>query len=97
MQATHTPGAAVAVVQGDRVVHLKAFGVTSVETQQPVTTNTMFRLGSTTKMFVAATAVAMANTGKVNLERPIGGLHSSPRLTPGFLRIRRRGLTGRGS
>lgn len=68
---THTPGMAVALVKGDRVVFAKGFGVSSLETREPVTTDTLFRVGSTTKTFTAAALVRLAEEGKVNLEAPI--------------------------
>src|SRR5436309_760290 len=57
------PGAAVAVVRGDRVMFAKGFGVAGVETRQPVTPDMLFRLGSTTKMFTAAAVVSLAEDG----------------------------------
>lgn len=73
MKAQNAPGAQVAVISGDRVIFQKGFGVASVETNEPVTTETLFRLGSTTKMFVAAAAVALAEQSKLDLNKPIGG------------------------
>jgi len=74
LKSRSIPGAAVVVVQGDRVVHAHAYGVASTETQAPVTTATLFRLGSTTKMFVAVAALRLADAGKLSLDRPIGEL-----------------------
>src|SRR5207244_4091663 len=72
LQQTRTPGAAVAVVLGDRIIFAKGFGVANVETEEPVRPEMLFRLGSTTKMFTAATLVALAEQGKINLNDPIG-------------------------
>ena len=73
LKAGHTPGAAVAVVSGDRVVYVKGFGVTSVEEGgAAVTPDTLFRMGSTTKMFTAAALVTLAGEGKIRLDAPIG-------------------------
>jgi CubicO group peptidase (beta-lactamase class C family) len=69
---TNTPGAAVGVVSGDRLVYAKGFGVSNVETGAPVTPDMLFRLGSTTKMFTAATLVTLAEEGKLKLDEPIG-------------------------
>lgn len=69
----HTPGAAVAVVSGDRVVYAKGFGVTSAEEGGlPVTPDTLFRMGSTTKMLTAAALVTLASEGKIRLDAPVG-------------------------
>jgi CubicO group peptidase (beta-lactamase class C family) len=73
LKAGHTPGAAVAVVSGDRVVYAKGFGVTSAEEGgSAVTPDTLFRMGSTTKMFTAAALVALASEGKIRLDAPVG-------------------------
>jgi len=69
---TNTPGAAVGVVSGDRLVFAKGFGVSNVETGAPVTPDMLFRLGSTTKMFTAAALVTLAEEGKLKLDEPIG-------------------------
>jgi len=56
---THTPGAAIALVEGDRVVFETGVGVADVETATPVKPEMLFRLGSTTKMFTATALVTL--------------------------------------
>jgi len=70
--ASKTPGAAVIIVTGDRIVFAKGFGKTSAEEGHAVTPDTLFRMGSTTKMFTAASLVSLAAAGKVKLDGPIG-------------------------
>lgn len=72
LKETKVPGAAVAVVSGDRVVFAKGFGVADAETGRPVTPATLFRVGSTTKIFTALALLSLAGEGKINLDRPIG-------------------------
>ncbi|HEY7544674.1 MAG TPA: serine hydrolase [Blastocatellia bacterium] len=83
LKEKNTPGAAIAIVKDDRVLYSKGFGAASVETGAPVTADMLFRLGSTTKMFTAATLVALVERGKIKLDSPVGnyvrGL--SPRLS----------------
>src|SRR5262249_32275245 len=98
LKQTRTPGAAVAIVHQGRIVYSKGFGVANVETGQLVTPEMLFRLGSTTKMFTAATLVSLAEEGKLKLDEPIGnsvsGLHSSiAALTPHQLLTHTAGLT----
>jgi CubicO group peptidase (beta-lactamase class C family) len=85
MRATHTPGVAAAVVSGDSVVYAKGFGVTSVEGGQPVTPETLFRIGSTTKMFTGLAAVLLGEEGRLDLGRPVGG--TVPGLHPAIARL----------
>lgn len=82
LKATRTPGAAVAVIAGGRVVYMRGFGAASVETKAPVTASTLFRLGSTTKMMTGAGLVVLAEKGKIRLDAPIGDVASglSPKL-----------------
>lgn len=79
LKQTHTPGAAVAIVSGDRVIFARGFGTSNIETGAPVTPDMLFRLGSTTKMFTGAALVTYAAEGKLKLDAPIGtyasGLH----------------------
>jgi CubicO group peptidase (beta-lactamase class C family) len=72
MSAMRAPGVAIAVVSGDRIVYEKGFGVASVETREPITPLTLFRIGSATKMLTGLTAVLLARDGKVDLNRPLG-------------------------
>lgn len=67
-----TPGAAVAIVVGEKVVFAKGFGKVSSENGLAVTPDTLFRMGSTTKMFTAASLVTLAASGKIKLDTPIG-------------------------
>ena len=71
MREIHAPGAQIAIVSGDRVVFSRGLGVESVETGTPVTPETLFRIGSVTKMLTATVAASMAEDGAVDLERPI--------------------------
>ncbi|WP_439628501.1 serine hydrolase domain-containing protein [Gemmata sp.] len=68
------PGAVVVIVQGDRVVYAKGFGVTSVEGTEVPTPDHLFRIGSTTKVFVGMVLVKLAEAGKLKLDAPVGKL-----------------------
>jgi len=68
----NVPGAAMAIVKGDRVVFSKGFGTANVETGEAVRPEMLFRLGSTTKMFTATALVELSLEGKIDLDAPIG-------------------------
>lgn len=72
LKATRTPGGAVAIVLGDRVIYTRGYGVANIETGAPVTPEMLFRMGSTTKMFTAAALTALSDSGKLRLDAPIG-------------------------
>lgn len=71
MARTGTPGASVAVVAGGRLVYFKGFGVANIETGERVTAETLFRVGSVTKMFTGALLAQLAEAGQVDLQAPI--------------------------
>ncbi|HII91235.1 MAG TPA: beta-lactamase family protein [Methanosarcina sp.] len=60
LNVTNTPGCAVFIVSGEKIVYSKGFGVANVEIGQPVTPETLFMIGSTTKPFTAYTLLPMA-------------------------------------
>jgi len=65
------PGLAVGLVQGDEIVYAKGFGVQSLETQAPVTLDSVFCTASVSKCFVATAVMQLAERGKINLDAPI--------------------------
>ncbi len=83
MTASSIPGAALVLVRGDETVLVRGWGVASADTGEPVTGETLFRLGSTTKIFVGLAAAVMAEAGELDLDAPIGQavpeLHASLR------------------
>jgi CubicO group peptidase (beta-lactamase class C family) len=72
LRSTKTPGAAVAVIAGNRMIFSHGYGVSSIESGAPVTPDMLFRLGSTTKMFTASTVTSLALEGKLDLNAPVG-------------------------
>ena len=64
-------GAAVAVVHGDEVLLADGFGSTDVDSPSPVTAETAFCVGSTTKAFTAALVAALVDDGTLEWDRPV--------------------------
>jgi len=61
-------GFAVAVVKGDEVIYSKGFGYRDVENKKPVTPNTLFAIGSSTKAFTASLIGLLEKEGKLKLD-----------------------------
>lgn len=59
------PGLAVAVVQDDKVVFLKAYGVKEVGKPEPVTVDSLFGLASVTKAFTSTAMAMLADEKKL--------------------------------
>jgi CubicO group peptidase (beta-lactamase class C family) len=65
MQDWKVPGASIAIVRDGAVVHMKGFGVRDVRTNQPVTADTLFDIGSCTKAFTSAAVAMLVDEGKM--------------------------------
>jgi CubicO group peptidase (beta-lactamase class C family) len=83
----HVPGAAVAVVQGGAVAFLQGFGVRELGRPEPVTADTLLRIGSVTKSFSSLLAATLVDAGRLRWETPLADLLpdfavADPALTP---------------
>ena len=65
------PGAVVLIQQHGRPVYLKCFGVQDVETQVPMTSDTIFALHSMTKPITSVAAMMLIDTGKLSPADPV--------------------------
>ena len=70
-------GAVVAVQQGDKTV-AAATGVANVRTGQPVATDTIFQIGSISKVYTATLVMQLVDEGLVDLDTPVAS------YLPGF-------------
>ncbi|HVT05397.1 MAG TPA: serine hydrolase [Thermoanaerobaculia bacterium] len=71
MAAYAIPGLSIAVVQDDRVIFERAYGVRELGKSDPVTVNTLFELGSTSKAFTTAAMAALVDEGKMKWDDPV--------------------------
>jgi CubicO group peptidase (beta-lactamase class C family) len=62
------PGAAVMIVKGDSVVFARGYGLADLGTREPITTRTLFNLGSISKTFVASAVLILQEHGKLSVE-----------------------------
>jgi CubicO group peptidase (beta-lactamase class C family) len=62
---------AIAVVKDDEVVLAHGFGVTNIDTETPVTPETIFAIGSSTKAFTATLVGMLVDEGKMDWDDPI--------------------------
>ena len=65
------PGCAIAAVQDERIVLAAGWGQRDLDTELPVTSDTLFAIGSTTEAFTAATVGALVEDGLLEWERPL--------------------------
>lgn len=71
MEAWQVPGVAVAIVENGEVILAEGFGWRDVENQLPVTSKTLFGIGSSTKAFTTAVFQMLVEENVLNWDQPI--------------------------
>lgn len=70
MRHLHIPGVSLAIVEGDRLVHLHGFGKAQPGGRPP-TPQTPFLIGSLTKSITALAVMQAVEAGKIELDAPV--------------------------
>ena len=71
------PGLALAITQGDQVVHVRGYG--EARDGVPVTGQTQFRIASLSKSFTALAVLQLVEAGRIELDAPVA------HYLPGFM------------
>ncbi|MEO7003049.1 MAG: serine hydrolase domain-containing protein [Ktedonobacterales bacterium] len=66
----HIPGATVGIWQNGKLL-TRGYGITSLETGQPVAADTLFQIGSISKVFTATLVMMLVEEGKLALDTPV--------------------------
>jgi CubicO group peptidase (beta-lactamase class C family) len=75
--AEGAPGASLLVMQGEKIIFKKGYGVANISTQEKITPNTNFRLASVTKQFTATAILMLEQQKKLSLDDPLTKYFSS--------------------
>lgn len=75
------PGAAVAVVRADEIIFAEGFGYRDVAAGLPVTTETLFHIGSTNKSMTAMLTAILIDEGYFDWDTPVNEIYSGFRLS----------------
>ncbi len=65
------PGLGIGIVDGEEIIYARGFGVQSLDTQAPVTPESIFGVASVSKCFVATVVMQLVEQGKIDLDIPI--------------------------
>ncbi|HET9409021.1 MAG TPA: serine hydrolase domain-containing protein [Candidatus Sulfotelmatobacter sp.] len=76
LKDTHTPGASVAIVHKNGPEWVTGLGVADVASKRPVTVDTLFRIGSTSKAFASLSILLLTDQGKLSLQDSVHQLAS---------------------
>jgi len=94
-------GFAVAVVKDGKVTYSKGFGSRNLKENQPVTTKTLFAIGSSSKSFTVTSLGVLVDQGKLDWDKPVRDYlpdfklmdqFATERMTPRDLVTHRSGL-----
>lgn len=70
MERHGVPGVSVGIAYGDKE-YVAGYGVTNLENPLPVTPDTLFQIGSTTKTMTATIVMRLVDQGKIDLDAPV--------------------------
>lgn len=65
------PGISVVITQGDKTIYQKNFGYADLDSNQKITSKTLFELGSNSKAFTALGVLKLEQDGLIKLNDPI--------------------------
>jgi len=71
LASTRVPGAVVTIVDGPDQVWSHTFGYASLESRQSVTPDTLFRIGSISKILAALAVMKLEQEGRLDIQAPI--------------------------
>lgn len=82
MDSLNVVGLSLAVVKDNKIVYTHAFGHKDLNTLQPLTTSTIFRIASISKSFVATAIMTLVDAGKLTLDTDASTLLNFPLRNP---------------
>lgn len=68
MQKQHIPGLSLAVIKKGKIIKSKGYGLANVETNVPVTTETVFKIGSVSKPIIAMGIMLLIEEGRIGID-----------------------------
>lgn len=68
---TDVPGASVMIIKDGKVLYTRGYGLADLETKEPVTLSTCFRLASVTKQFTAMSVMILAERKKLSYDKTL--------------------------
>jgi len=71
LAAHQIPGFAIALVDGEQTVWAEGFGHADLAGARPVSADTLFRVGSVSKVFTALAVMQLVEAGKLDLDAPV--------------------------
>ncbi len=71
MQKSKIPGLSLAIIKDNEVIYSKGFGSRDIRKNLPTTADTLFGIGSCTKVFTCISIMQLAEQGKLSIDDPV--------------------------
>lgn len=71
MERQHIPGVSLLVIKDDKIIKSQGYGLANVELNVPATADTVYKIGSVSKQFIAAGIMLLVQDGKISLDDPV--------------------------
>lgn len=71
MEKQHIPGVSIAVIKNGKIVKTQGYGFANLELKTPVKPETVFKIGSVSKQFLATGIMILIQEGKLSLDDPV--------------------------
>jgi CubicO group peptidase (beta-lactamase class C family) len=69
--STVSPGASLAIIKDGKIIYKRGYGMANLEHNIPLTSTSVFRIGSTSKQFTASCIAILSLQGKISLDDDI--------------------------
>lgn len=71
MEKQHVPGVSIVVIKDSKIVKLEGYGLANVELNVPARPETVYKIGSVSKQFIATGIMLLVEDGKLSLDDPV--------------------------
>jgi len=72
MAAFHLPGVSIAIVEDGKITRTGAYGLSDVARNTPAAPDTVYKIASVSKQFIATAIMLLAQDGRLAVDDPIG-------------------------
>ena len=72
MEKQHLPGVSIVVIKDAKIVKMEGYGLANIELNVPARPETVYKIGSVSKQFIAAGIMLLIEEGKVSLDDNVG-------------------------
>lgn len=84
LAAGHLHGVSLALVDDQRLVYAKGFGLADARRRRPARADTVYRAGSISKLFTALAAMQLVEQGRLDLDAPVTAYDPAFRIVNPF-------------